>query len=105
MSWDGSHFPHVQSNEHREEGHAVDLKNMSQEELIQLAKEKGIELTDEQLEALSGGEEHWYGDKNFYITHNSNDDGTPGCGKVFESTTRYVAYCPLCGGYINYTCP
>ena len=31
----------------------------SQEDLIALAKEEGVELTDEQLETLSGGEE-WY---------------------------------------------
>ena len=31
----------------------------SQEELVALAKEEGVELTDEQLEALSGGEA-WY---------------------------------------------
>lgn len=28
----------------------------SQEELLKLAKEEGIELTDEQLEAVSGGD-------------------------------------------------
>ncbi len=29
------------------------------EELIELAREEGIELTDEQLEAVSGGETLW----------------------------------------------
>lgn len=38
-----------------DEGHAVDIEGLSQEELIELAREKGVELTDEQLERVSGG--------------------------------------------------
>ena len=36
------------------------LKNASSpEELLELAKESGLELSDEQLEAVSGGEYSW----------------------------------------------
>ena len=31
----------------------------SREDLVALAKEEGVELTDEQLETLSGGEKVW----------------------------------------------
>ena len=30
------------------------------EELVALAKEEGVELSDEQLESLSAGESEWY---------------------------------------------
>ncbi len=33
----------------------MDLKDMSQEELLKLVQEKGIKLTDEQLDSMSGG--------------------------------------------------
>lgn len=33
----------------------MDLKDMSQEELLKLVQEKGVELTDEQLDSMSGG--------------------------------------------------
>ena len=36
-------------------GDAMDLKDMSQEELLKLVQEKGIKLTDEQLDPMSGG--------------------------------------------------
>lgn len=36
-------------------GDAMDLKDMSQEELLKLVQEKGIKLTDEQLDSMSGG--------------------------------------------------
>lgn len=36
-------------------GDAMDLKDMSQEELLKPVQEKGIKLTDEQLDSMSGG--------------------------------------------------
>ena len=35
----------------------------SKEELVAFAEEEGIELTDEQLDAMSGGDDsfHWFG--------------------------------------------
>lgn len=39
----------------RTKGDGMDLKNKSRDELLKLAKEKGIELSDEQLDRVSGG--------------------------------------------------
>lgn len=63
----------------------------SQEEILTIAKEEGIELTDEQLEAVSGG---WC----FRGVCHS-------CGADVDQT-RYIVvegvkkvYCPRCGAY------
>ena len=40
------------------------LECKSREELAELAKNEGVELSDEQLESLSGGEAAW--DCNYY---------------------------------------
>lgn len=52
---DGSRLLCVPSDEHQMKGDAMDLKDMSQEELLKLVQEKGIKLTDEQLDSMSGG--------------------------------------------------
>lgn len=41
------------------------LECKSREELAELAKNEGVELSDEQLESLSGGEAAW--DCNYYV--------------------------------------
>ena len=58
------------------------------EKLLALAKEEGVELTDEQLSAVSGG-------------HCMNEFDCPNCGKPIESGTHcdkdYNYVCPHCG--------
>ena len=68
----------------------------STEEMLKLAELEGIELDDEQLEAISGGD--------------SWDSGhlgrpCPYCGKHvdYESGTRMPKYCPHCGGKIVFS--
>ena len=56
----------------------------SQEEMLKLAKEEGIELTDEQLEAVSGGS---------CLT----DFDCPKCSGTIEGSS--------CDDYYNYVCP
>lgn len=53
------------------------------EEVLALAKEEGIELTDEQLEAVSGG--------------NCMDFDCPKCGGTIDYNS--------CDDYYNYKCP
>ena len=70
----------------------MNYKNMSGDELIRLAQERGMELTDKQLDALSGGAV-WNDDVDEWeYTHSS------GCGGVFTTTLSNPPYCPLCGG-------
>lgn len=57
----------------------------SHEEILKAAKEEGVELTDEQLFAVSGG-------------HCLNEFDCPNCGEPIESGTN-------CDKYYNYTCP
>ncbi len=56
----------------------------SHEELLKLAKEEGIELNDEQLEAVSGG-------------NCLNDFDCPKCGGTIDGSS--------CDDYYNYICP
>ena len=45
------------------------------EELLELAKSEGIELNDEQIAAISGGQS-WHCDT--YVYHECKDDYSPG---------------------------
>ena len=56
----------------------------SNEEILAVAKEEGLELTDEQLEAVSGG--------NCLM-----DFDCPKCGQTIDYNS--------CDDYYNYTCP
>ena len=53
-------------------GHAMDFANMSQEEILALAKEQGVELSDEQLDKIAGGD-------------------------VWGETQALISRCPYCG--------
>lgn len=58
------------------------------EDILALAKEEGYELTEEQLEAVSGG---FFWDPEPTIT-------CPTCGKKFENPNHLVTMnCPHCG--------
>ena len=65
----------------------------NQEEILKLAKEEGIELNDEQLEAVSGG---------------CSDPNKGKCPKCGTECTRYVDsqfgreyyHCPKCGSFL-----
>ena len=63
----------------------------SQDQILKLAKEEGIELTNEQLEAVSGGCETTY-KKNAYVP----DSICPKCGAKTGGRTY--------GGFYKYTC-
>ena len=63
----------------------------NQDQILRLAKEEGIELTNEQLEAVSGGCGTTY-KKNAYVP----DSKCPKCGAVTGGRTY--------GGYYKYTC-
>ncbi|MBO5529044.1 MAG: hypothetical protein J6A47_06985 [Bacilli bacterium] len=56
----------------------------NQDELLRIAKEEGVELTSEQLEAVSGG-------------NCLNDIDCPNCGQKIDGSS--------CDDYYNYTCP
>ena len=60
----------------------------SQEEILKIAKEEGVELTDEQLSTVSGG-------------HCLNEFDCPNCSGSIESGTNcdkdYNYICPHCG--------
>ena len=56
------------------------------EELLALAKEEGVDLTDEQLDAIAGGlEKDWFGD---YMC--------PKCGEQVNTYTDGSYWCPYC---------
>ena len=62
-------------------------KGKTAEELVELAQEEGIELTDEQLEAVSGG---WVGRECPYcgsmdVDHPYDDFVCCDCGRSFSS--------------------
>ena len=56
----------------------------SQEEILKIAKEEGVELTEEQLEAVSGG--------NCFT-----DFDCPNCGQNIDGNS--------CDDHYNYVCP
>ena len=56
----------------------------NQEEVLAIAEEEGVELTREQLEAVSGG-------------NCLNDFDCPKCGKTIDGNS--------CDDYYNYVCP
>ena len=62
------------------------------EELAALAKEKGVELGDEELDAISGGT---WGDGN-------DGDSCPWCGMYvkYEGGMNMPKYCPHCNGQL-----
>ena len=64
----------------------------SQEEILKLAKEEGIELTDEQLEAVSGGGS---------CLVQGNDELEEECPKChsrnYSKLTKIRAKCNVCG--------
>lgn len=67
-------------------------KKMSPEEMIKLAEDKGIELTDEQLESISGG-----GSWSEFI-----DSICPDCGNylidthMVDEAGNEIYYCSVC---------
>ena len=66
------------------------------EELVALAKDEGVELSDEQLEALSGGSVWDY----FEVTTTTCWE----CGREtsWRSSDPAPAVCPYCGQYFNF---
>ena len=69
----------------------MDIKNMSAEELVKLAQEKGIELGEDQLDAISGGRD-W----------DEIDAPAVRCGICGRETYYYESegkpnYCQFCG--------
>lgn len=60
------------------------------EEIIALAQEKGVELTDEQMEAIAGGDV-WEEDE-YQVTCSS-------CGKkiTYPESQGTPTHCPYCG--------
>ena len=73
------------SNDNITSGFAEKAKGKAPEEIVALAQEEGIELTDEQLEAVSGG---WVG------------KACPSCGSEdvgFSFTSDYTYGCNACG--------
>ena len=64
----------------------------SSEEIIALAQEEGIELTEEQLDVIAGGG-IWSDDAPIVTC--------PACGKSFENTEHLVSFnCPYCDAYL-----
>ena len=63
----------------------------SQEEILAMAKEEGLELSDEQLEAVSGGNCYptCYSDKGCPICHGHD------CQKIYNDKICYY-YCNKC---------
>ena len=60
----------------------------SPEDNLALAQEQGCELTDEQVDQISGG--GWFDDDDSVVT-------CPSCGKKFENPHHYVTMsCPHC---------
>lgn len=56
------------------------------EELLALAKAEGVDLTDEQLDAIAGGlEKDWFGDFK-----------CPNCGEQVNTYTDGSYWCPYC---------
>lgn len=69
----------------------MDIKNISIEELVKLAQEKGVELTDEQLNTIAGGRD-W----------DELDASSCRCGICGRETYYYKSegapkYCQYCG--------
>ena len=73
------------------------LADASSDELIQLATENGIDLTDEQLDAISGGS-LWDGKTGNYTTN------CPACGKtiIWPMSQPDPNSCPYCGVTLNF---
>ena len=62
------------------------------DDILALAKEEGYELTDEDLEAASGGD--FWGPDTTTVT-------CPACGKTFSNLHCYTTMpCPNCGAYL-----
>ena len=64
---------------------------MTPEEMLALAKQEGIELTDEDLDTISGG--GWGGEKQYRVECQH-------CKQIFkvpESQLGCWIHCPLCG--------
>ena len=82
----------------------------SSEEIINLAKAEGIELTDEQLEAVSGGgcfsgtdKCPECGSEEISTSHKDHKETVRGTG----DSTEYIYTCRKCGykwSYISYNC-
>lgn len=62
-------------------------KGLAPDELVQLAKEEGIELGEAELERIAGGGAgDWY-----------NDSYCPHCGVILQIVAEDEAECPSCG--------
>lgn len=68
---------------------------MSTEEIVEQAREQGVELTDEQLDQIAGGS--FWGDE---ITGYEITCGF--CGGTFDSNLPNPRYCQLCGVEMNW---
>lgn len=62
-------------------------------EILALAKEKGIELTEDQLEAIAGGK-----DWDMYMEVECHNCGTKVKVNISESSQ---AVCPTCGQWVS----
>ena len=71
----------------------------SQEELLALAKKEGVELTDEQLSAISGAGLCGPGDETGFICPNCQSSDTVGSFStfLFNSKGGYYCKCNNCG--------
>ena len=61
------------------------------DEMVALVKERGVELTDEQMEKIAGGYE-WTDTTQYYHTC-----GTCGREVVWTESSGRPNYCPFCG--------
>ena len=71
----------------------MEAKRLSQDEMIALARERGIDLTDEQIEGIAGGGPgEWMSQYEADCTH---------CGKTmyFDNEPKF---CPNCGAELEW---
>ena len=80
----------------RRQRHGESLLPGTPQELFSLAKEDGIELTDKQIEMISGGEEWVKEDLEMLVTKKCNVYGTD----VTVSTKTGNVQCPSCGTWV-----
>lgn len=73
----------------------VDVEGMSPEQILELAKEKGVELSDEQMDQIAGGVE---GDWSPWI------GVCPRCRtEHYFGRNEYSVICKTCGYKINWS--
>lgn len=72
------------------------LANLSGDEILKLAKENGVELTDDQLDAIAGG--NVWGS----ITAKGTDCNNCGNTITWPSNQAQPSICPYCGTTFNW---